>query len=74
MERYENRQGNSGVRRYEIRPHAIVLEFAGGELYLYDESKPGRAQVEQMKKLARAGSGLSTYVSRFVRENYARKL
>ena len=33
----------------------------------------GRMHVRNMQQLAAAGLGLSTYISRFVRENYARK-
>jgi hypothetical protein len=42
--------------------------------YLYNYEKPGRSTVEKMKRLAADGRGLSTFISRQVRENYAKRL
>jgi hypothetical protein len=74
MPRYANRAGNSGVVAYDITPDAITLTFVNGDRYLYTSSRPGRADVERMKALAKAGQGLSTFVARHVREAYERKL
>ena len=74
MKRYENRSGHGGVTGYEILPDSIVLEFNDKDEYLYDYSKPGREQVEQMKILAERGEGLTTYVNQHVRDNYRKKL
>jgi hypothetical protein len=71
MERYKNLSGDSGVVAYEIRDNGIIVEFVSGECYLYDERIPGTRTVEQMKALAQKGKGLSTYISRHVRKNYA---
>lgn len=70
MHRYRNLSGHSGVVAYEIGRDFIAVRFAGGDTYRYTHAKPGRTQVEAMKALALAGRGLSTYISRHVREAY----
>jgi hypothetical protein len=72
MKRYGNLSGNSGVTRFEIGRDSIVVEFQG-VLYLYTNESAGKANVERMKALARAGSGLSGFISRHVRKQYAAK-
>jgi len=74
MRPYRNLSGNSGVSAYETGADFIKLRFAGGDTYLYDYRRPGRRDVERMKRLAAAGTGLSTYVAQRVRERYAAKL
>ena len=73
--RYRSDGRDSGVVNYEIVGDAIILEFAGGEYrYVYNQVSPGAEHVEAMKRLAAKGRGLSTYVSRTVREHYAKKI
>jgi hypothetical protein len=74
LKRYANRTGQSGVRQFAIGPEAILIEFANGVMYLYDYTTPGERDVERMKALALKGAGLSTYISRHVRDRYAHKL
>jgi hypothetical protein len=74
MLRYANKQGSSGVIRYETGAEAIAIEFVGGDMYLYTYDSAGKKNVETMKKLARKGEGLSTFISREVKEKYERKL
>lgn len=74
MQRYRNIDGHSGVTAYEIGAGWIRLRFVGGEAYEYTDQATGPEHVRNMQQLARAGEGLATYVSRFVREAYARKL
>lgn len=74
MERYGNFSGTSGIRAYELRQDAIVVEFRRGGCYLYDHTKPGAHHVAAMRELAVAGSGLNAYINRHVRGRYARKL
>lgn len=74
MQRYGNRSGDSGVVGYEIGAGRIAVAFVDGSVYLYDAGRPGADAVAQMQRLARAGQGLSTYISRHVRQNYAKKL
>lgn len=70
MQPYANRSGDSGVVAYLLGTGSIIVEFHGGARYLYDRVRPGREHVARMTVLAREGRGLSSYISRNVRENY----
>jgi hypothetical protein len=75
MTPYLDLSGTSGVRAYEIGPGYIKVWFhgqRGAGPYVYDHRHPGRTQVETMQALARAGRGLSTYISQVVGTAYAR--
>lgn len=74
MQRYGNRAGDSGVVAFRLYDDAIAVQFRNGDIYLYDEFRPGELDVQQMQQAARVGSGLSTYISQNVRERFARKL
>jgi len=74
MKRYRNLDGHSGVTAYECGDGFIRIRFVNGETYEYTDEITGRAHVANMQKLAQAGLGLATYVSRFVHDAYARKL
>jgi hypothetical protein len=73
VERYQNLAGDSGVVYYETGPNFIKVRFRNGSTYVYDGRQPGSQHVERMKELARAGRGLSTYISQHVREAYSRR-
>jgi hypothetical protein len=74
METYKNLSGTSGVSRYETGADYIIVEFGKGNTYLYNYASAGKEKIEQMKELARKGRGLSTYISRYVKEDYSRKV
>lgn len=74
MQRYRNLSNDSGVEAYEIASGAITIRFRGGATYRYTHAVTGRREVEEMKTLALAGRGLSTFISRQVGRRYARKL
>lgn len=73
MQSYKNDSGESGVVAYAIDTGSITVEFAGGERYLYTDASAGAANIARMQLLARAGRGLSTFISQVVRAGYARK-
>ena len=73
MTRYAG--GNaSGVAAYAYGPGWIHLRFHHGGAYRYDDRRPGAEHVLEMQRLADLGEGLNTYVNRYVRDNYARRL
>ena len=74
MTPYKNLSGTSGVRAYAIGKDHIDVEFTDGGTYRYSYRAPGRSQVEKMKILAEEGRGLATYVNKYVRDNFERKL
>jgi hypothetical protein len=69
MQAYAN--ADSGVIAWEATPDAIGVQFADGSVYVYTHDVTGRARVERMKRLARAGKGLATYISQHVGDAYA---
>ena len=72
---YKSQSGDSGVISYELVQGGIILEFKHAKhRYLYDSASPGLIHVNAMRRLAAAGKGLTTYVSREVHEKYARKI
>lgn len=71
MQRYRRLSGDSGVLAFTVRADAIDVKFVDGNVYTYSYASTGRERVEQMKLLARAGKGLSTYISQHVRADYA---
>lgn len=73
MQRYRNGQGDSGVAAYELGPDYIRVKFRHGATYEYDYASTGQFQVERMKVLAASGEGLATFISQFVKANYARR-
>ena len=74
MPRYKNLSGHSGVVEYETTTDSITLTFTDGRRYLYTSVSVGRAALDRMLALAKAGRGLSTFVSQHVRDAYERKL
>ena len=74
MERYKNLSGSSVIAAYRIEPRAIIVEFIEGGVYGYDFTRPGPEVVEEMKKLAVAGQGLSAFISKHVKYCYAARL
>ena len=74
MTPYKNLSRNSGVVAYEIAPDSIAVEFEDGAIYLYTAESTGRSKLENMKDLAAAGRGLSTFIVRHVRNAYASRL
>lgn len=73
MESYRNLSGESGVVAYELLPSAIVVQFNNGWKYEYTERSAGASAVATMHRLARAGRGLSGFISMNVRDAYTRK-
>lgn len=74
MERYKNLGGDSNVTAYEIGEGSIVVRFGDGSAYLYTDQSTGAANIREMQRLAVAGEGLNTFINRFVRKHYARKI
>ncbi|WP_345811703.1 hypothetical protein AAGS40_12370 [Paraburkholderia sp. PREW-6R] len=75
MERYRNVSGDSGIDAYEIGDDFIRVRFRSGVSYWYTEASVGATHVRTLKRLARKGQGLSTYISQHaeVSDGYARK-
>ena len=70
MQFYANLRGNSPVVGYKVEPERITVWFKTGKPYSYSYAKAGVANVEQMKRLAADGAGLSAFITRNVRYLY----
>ncbi len=71
MERYRNSGRDSGVSSYEIGADYILVQFSGkSRVYSYSYRRAGEHHVENMKGLARGGSGLNSYINRYVKNLY----
>lgn len=72
MERYKNSGGNSGVSAYEIGSDYILVLFKGNSKpYRYSYTGgAGSHHVENLKRLARSGSGLNAYIIKHVKDKY----
>lgn len=73
MTTYMN-QGISGVTAYQFGTDYIDVQFRGGTTYRYNYDQTGPQTVKKMKILATQGQGLSTFISRKVKDNYASKV
>lgn len=74
MTPYENQAGDSGVEAYELGKGSITIRFRGGATYHYTVKSAGARNIARMQRLAERGRGLSTFVSREVRDRYERQL
>ena len=74
MEKYRNLGGNSNVSSYEIGEEQITVQFGDGSLYLYNYASTGHDNIERMKILASDGLGLNSFINKYVKKRYARKL
>jgi len=71
MERYRNSGGDSAVSFFDIGADYIAVKFLGNmRTYRYSYRKAGQYHVEAMKRLARSGSGLNSYINRYVKKLY----
>ena len=74
MQRYGNQSRESGVVSYDIDAGQVIVQFRNGDRYLYTEDSAGAANIARMQELARAGRGLSSFISQHVHDRYARKI
>jgi hypothetical protein len=74
MKPYLNLSGDSGIVAYSIGADFIRIRFRGSEeIYTYSHASAGRGNIQEMKRLARSGKGLATFISREVRDQYESK-
>ena len=70
MQKYSGQIRRGGAVAFEIGPESIDVEFSSGWIYRFTYERPGALRVERMKELALAGHGLSTFISRHVKNRY----
>jgi len=70
MAQYGDRAKSHGVVRYELGQDSIDVEFTSGWIYHFSYEKTGAMRVERMKALAESGHGLSTFISKHVKNRF----
>jgi hypothetical protein len=74
MHPYQSSNHDTGVIAYQKGSGHIAVKFKDGSVYLYTNKSAGRNSINQMKKLAEAGVGLTTYISQHVKDRYEAKI
>ena len=73
MERYLDLDGDSGVVGYEIGDTFIRVKFDRTlKIYTYSYHSAGADKVEEMKRLAKSGNGLNSYIKLYANKLYDR--
>ena len=73
MQKYADKDRDSGVEAFAINDTAITIKFKGtSKLYTYSHARAGKRHVEAMKQLALNGDGLNAYINRHVKHQYDR--
>jgi hypothetical protein len=70
MQQYGTHAKAHGVLAYELNPDSIDVEFTSGWIYHFSYSNPGQLRVDRMKELAESGKGLSTFISKHVKNRF----
>lgn len=71
MDRYRNNSRQSNIASYEIGSDYILIKFNGtSKAYKYSYRKAGQKHIENMKILAKKGSGLNGYINSNVKFLY----
>jgi hypothetical protein len=74
MQRYANLGLTSGIRSFQTGSNLIDVQFSDSAIYRYTYASTGSGNIEQMKMLALSGQGLNSFISRYIKKNYAVKL
>lgn len=70
MQPYSGQIRRGGVVAFEIGPDWIDVQFGSGWIYHFSYERPGQLRVERMKELALSGKGLSTFISKHVKNRF----
>ncbi|WP_373071166.1 hypothetical protein [Sulfurimonas sp.] len=72
MTKYLDIDNDSGIEAYEISSDRISVKFKGGSVYVYSYQSAGKDNIEHMKKLAKTGDGLNSFINLNVKYKYVR--
>jgi len=74
MHLYQSNNRDTGIIAYQSGTDHIAVQFKDGTVYLYTNNSAGAAAINQMKKLAEEGAGLTTYINQHVKDRYEAKI
>lgn len=71
---YANHSGQSNILSYRTGSDYIDVQFKSGHktIYRYSYSSAGKDKIEEMKRLAKSGQGLNSYINKNVINLYER--
>lgn len=71
MQKYIDKDGDSGVESFEIHETFITIKFKGTtRTYTYSYQSAGQSHIEKMKRLAVSGDGLNAYINNYVKSKF----
>lgn len=70
---YANLSGESPIAAYRCGADYIDVAFRDGGVYRYTHASAGARRIAAMQRLAAAGRGLATYITREAHDRYADK-
>ena len=71
MEKYKDINGDSGIDSYFIGDDYIDVKFEKtSKMYRYSYRSAGESYVEEMKRLAKQGDGLNSFINTKVKYLY----
>lgn len=73
MERYRNRHGGAEILGYEVGEDTLSVLHRNGWIYEYTLQSAGAEVLKTLNRLARAGSGLSRYITQHAHSSHARR-
>ncbi len=71
---YRDTQGTHNATAYATGRTWILIQFKDSALYLYTNASCGAEHVRELKRLAKLGEGLDSYINQHVSKSYAKKL
>lgn len=74
MQRYSDRDRDSGVVEYDIGDGYIDIKFNTGSIYRYTSVSAGPLHLQRMIELARSGEGLNAYINKHTKKRYSQRL
>ncbi|MFI5159213.1 MAG: hypothetical protein ACHQF4_10135 [Sphingobacteriales bacterium] len=74
MHPYQNSNHDTGIIAYQFGTDHIAVQFKDGSIYMYTNKSAGAKAIKQMKKLAEAGAGLTTFINQHVKDHYEAKI
>lgn len=74
LKSYRDSQGTNNATGYATGRTWILVQFKDNALYLYTNESCGAEHVRELKRLAKLGEGLDSYINQHVFKSYAKKL
>lgn len=74
MIKYADLDHDSSIAGFETTADSITIYFKDNSVYLYNYQVTGSHHIIQMNLLAHRGEGLNSYIMKYVKTKFARKI